>query len=233
MAISSIHDWLTRKGEFTHGVDLLKLHGAPTPAQLVLFGMAESTFSRAKLVEALRKVNDAAVVPSAHRGKVQKPGPVIVPGDEVEDRVHKRMLNNANKDLPIELLPKELRPVRELLKQQWREFTYARGRMENIPDGMHLREAAEHVLDLRQKMRHGWWRIEHWHKTGSIVQTNAQKEITNPVDLLRRERKLSTWLSQRKPGAKNQRRSTPEEFEAKKMELDQVRKLIKQNAVPA
>jgi hypothetical protein len=230
MAISAIHDWLTLRGPYQRGIELLKLHGNPSAAQRLLFDLPESTFTRSKLEAALRSVNEANPAPQPRLRAKPAVAPVITADDDVDTRVHKRLVAPQFKDLPVDLLPKELRPLREQLKKDWREYTYTRGTMRNIPDGMHLRQVAEHVLALKQKMRAGWWVIEHWRKTASVVKLDAEQRVANPVDLRRIERKLSTWISQRENG---HRKDTKGVMESKRDELQRVRELLKKNAVPA
>jgi hypothetical protein len=225
MPISVIHNWLVTRGPFDVGVALLKKYGDPTDAELLLFGMRESPFSREKLVAALRTVNDAAHAPTiVKRRSSPRDGQLITSREaDIEENAFNRSLTDPKDQVQEELLPADLRPLRRQLTEQWREYTFLRGTMVNLPAGMELRSTAGKVIHLRAQIRKGWRIIEHWRQTGHVVKVSEEVKPNDPVSLMKRKNALEVWLSQRRTGA---RKGTAEAIAAKQKELSEVKALL-------
>jgi|GEM_PF-3888352 hypothetical protein len=226
MAIASIQDWLRLKGPMSMGVELLKLHGKPTAADLFLFDQPESSFSRGRLERALRDLNDQAIHTIAAAPAPATPGPAEPLEHELAALKHS-LRQEPPRDIPEEALPLELQPLRRQLKYMHQEMLMLRGMMVKVPDGSELRDIADKVVALHDEIRSGWRRIEYYRATGKLLADSPP--ATNTVELMRELRAISVWLSQRKSGA---RKSTTEQIEAKQARKRVVEQLLK-DAVPA
>lgn len=232
MAHSIIHDWLASRGAFAQGVELIKTYGKPSRADLVLYRMSESPFSREKLVRALKALNDAAIeeVLSASPAPPVTGTSITTPdaGDSIEVKAYRRSLRKPGSDIPEELLPVELRPLRRNIASWFREMMYTKGTIVNLPDGMDLKQAAGHLVGLRRKILNGWRVIEHFRATGALLNQEVPGRVLNPVQLIKRQKAIGVWLSQRKHG---HRTATAEAIAAKEKELAEVNELLKQHAL--
>lgn len=201
MAITTVSDWLRTRGNFALGVDLLKLHGTPSPAQLLLFAQGEDGFSRQVLETALRAVNEqsAAALPerkAVHPTHAQ--APAVSP---TEVRAFVRALDpDAGTDIKEHLLPAALRPLRTLLRDKHRSLVFLRGQLTRTPDGIELARIAGEIVRLRRELNAGWMEIEHWRATGRAF---PRAEETGTLDRDALKRRLNTVrvrLSEAKSG---------------------------------
>lgn len=235
MAISHIQSWLASRGPFAIGVDLLKKHGEPTEAELLLFGMKESPFSREKLEAALRAVNDAAAAPHIVKRRTSpRDGQLITSREaDIHENAFNRSLADPKDQVHEEQLPADLRPLRRQLTELWREYAFLRGTLVNLPAGMDLRSTAGKVIHLRAQMRKGWRIIEHWRQTGHVVNVSEEVKPNDPVSLMKRRKAIEVWLSQRNPNAPKPRFSSPEAIAAKRKELEEIKQLLREYTVPS
>jgi hypothetical protein len=230
VAISAIHDWLAARGTYSLGVQLLNLHGDPSPAQRFIFSLPESPVTRQRLVEALTTLNQAATVArTKHDAKAIADVAEVTPADH---RAFQRTLSaDPPTDLPPEALPLELRQLRRDLTKAHKELTFLRGLMVKTPDGSELRAIADKVIGLDDFNIRGWRQIEYWRETGNLYHEPDQPpkptaEELDKANAMKRRQAIRTWLSQRKSTAKNPRPFTPEQMAAKTAELEQLDRLL-------
>lgn len=232
MAISSIHDWLATRGPFKRGVELLKLHGDPDD-DYFLFSLPESPFSREKLVAALEEINlNAAPGQGVKRRPSPGDGRLITSREEdIETNAHLMSLVDPKELIAEGQLPQQLHPLRRELTSKWREKTFLRGTLVNMPDGMELKQTAATVARLGREIKAGWRIIEHWRQTGNIVKVDERVVPNDPVTLMKRKSRLEVWLSQHRPSQRKPiptRNATPEAIAAKEKELEEVKRLIRE-----
>lgn len=221
MAIAAIHDWLRVRGTYALGLELLRMHGRPSAAELFLLQQGESPFSRQRMERRLRTVNDAAIEAVSQVVTVSA-SPEVVPPHE-EEALRLSLADKPPQDMPEEALPPQLQPLRRDLKQWHQEMLILRGMMMKTPDGQELRGIAEQVVELHERIRNGWRVIEYYRATGQVMGATPERKV-DVVDLTRELRALGVWLSQRKTGA---RKSSPEQIDQRKARKVVVEQLLK------
>lgn len=219
MAIAAIHHWLSVNGAFEAGVELLKLHGKPSSAELFLFGLGDSPAARFKLTQALRKLNDGAVeAVLAHHATAQ---PTEQPSPSEERLLQLSAGRDVPSDLPEDVLPVSLRPLRRELKELHQEMTMKRGIMVKTPDGHELRDIASEVVSLQRRIKHGWHIIQFWRDTRKVLKRDEPSFDLG--QMLTERQRLRVWLSQRRSGA---RKSPAETIRLKEEQLVALEKRI-------
>ncbi len=198
MAITAVHDWLTVKGPFAKGLELLKAHRDLTSTEAFLFAQGDKPFPRQKLVDALTSLNKAAT-----ERVLARPTPLgqAMKEDVATARSFERAIKSeAGKDLPESSLPAALQPLRGQLRDMHRHLVHLRATLLGCPDGIELRNIAERIVDLRFRINSGWRVIEEWRATGVVA---MPKEAPPPVgqnDLVRELNSLNVQLSKAKYG---------------------------------
>jgi hypothetical protein len=220
MAIANISTWLRNKGAFQDGVELLKLHGNPSPTDLFIFGLPESPMNRGKLEDALRRIDTKFVQSTIAAAPVSKTRPRDA--HDVDERALQRSLQPPPDTLPELSLPMELRPLRRRLDRLWREKTLLRGSLLSLPNGPQLKATASKVKALGKEIRAGWVVIERWRTHGIIIDMDKAPAL-DLVALHKKRDSLRVQLSNYKHG---KRKYTPDEVAAKQAALDDVIKLI-------
>lgn len=222
MALADINTWLRNKGPFATGVELLKLHGSPSAADLFVFSLPESSMSRERLEKALRNL-DAKVTERVKAPPHVKPLQRERDSHDITERAYHRSIREPAKELPEQALPEELRPLRRSLDRLWREKLLLKGSLSSLPNGMELRTAAEHITALGRSLRAGWEVIERWRTHGVILRTDQPAPV--PVHkLIGRRDSLRVQISRMKNGKQN---STPEALARKEAELADIINLLK------
>lgn len=198
MAITAVHDWLTGRGPFVKGLELLKAHRDLTPSEAFLFVQRESPFARQKLVDALTRLNTAAT-----ERVLSRPTPVgqAIKEDVTTAKAFERAIKNeAGTDVPETSLPLPLQPLRRQLRDMHRHMVFLRGTLLGTPDGMDLRHVAERIADLRRRINKGWRSIEEWRETGVVALPEEGTRPTGHNDLVRELNSLNVQLSKAKHG---------------------------------
>lgn len=220
MAISTITSWLNSKGSFALGVDLLTLHGHPTPAQLFFFSCGEDGHSRNVLTAALRAVNERSttVIPAGPKAVVA-PSPA---NKSTERAVRTAFKSDPGTDIPEHQLPEELRPLRRELRDLHRNMVFLRGRLTSVPDGPELGKVAGQIVHLREKINAGWIAIEYWRATGKpLAGGTAPQTVDRPL-LMKERNTLRVRLSEIKHGKRKAPQDRIEAMKARKAQLDRI-----------
>lgn len=227
MAFADIQAWLRDKGAFARGVELLKLHGNPSPTDLFVFGLPESPMSRERLVDALKAI-DKKVTERVLRAAIPNIKPRERDSEDLAERVLHRSLRKPPENLPEQALPQELRPLRRDLDRKWREKILLKGSLPNLANGIDLRHTAEKIVLLGKEIRAGWEVIERWRTHGVILRTDKPEPV--PVHkLVGRRDSLRVQISRMKNG---KQKSTPDSLARKEAELADIMNLMK-NGTPA
>lgn len=222
MAIAAIHQWLSITGSFEAGLELLKLHGKPSSAELFLFSLGDTPAARLKLTQALRKLNEGAVeAVLAHQASAALTHTTEAPSPNEERLLHLSAGRDVPSDLPEDVLPASLRPLRRELKELHQEMTLKRGIMLKTGDGHELRDIASEIVSLQRRIKHGWHIIQFYRDTGKVLK--REEPSMDLAQLLTDRQRLRVWLSQRRSGA---RKSTPEAIRLKEEQLAAIEKRI-------
>lgn len=229
MAIAAILDWLNAKGTFSLGLELLRLHGSPSPTDLYLYQQGESLYTRGKLIRTLQEIS-ARGVPreqAAENEHVPRASVAVDPVSDHEQRAFQTTLRSEPpRDIPAEALPVELQSIRRDLTTWHKEMTFLRGTMLRERDAQELRRIADAVVSLHEQIKRGWNRIEYFRSTGRVL-VLAEKPAANEAELLRELRSLNVWISQRRHGV---RPCSPEELDQKEQRKAIVTKLLRDAA---
>ena len=222
MAISAISDWLRTKGPYAIGVELLKKHGSPSPPLLFLLGTGETGTSRARLTSSLAELN------SASDARVPQPAPKAAPSAvrSPRDIAFYRCNTEDGGRIGDDRLPKELHRTRDELKALHRHESYLRGQLAITPDGEELTILANKVVDVYQRKKKGWLRIEHWRASGEILPERVEK-LEDPMSLLLERNSLRVQLSKVKHGRTH---PNPERDAARQQRLQDVETKLKEHA---
>lgn len=219
MAIASIHTWLQHRGRFVDGVELLKLHGRPSAADLFIYGLGETSVSRQRLTDALRAIHNATVDATAvHTHSI--PATLVVTAEERAER--RTTVEDKAQGVTEEQLPPALRDVRRQISADFRTLSFLRGKASGMPDGMELRQVALEIADLHDKVRAGWLCIETWRDTGSVISFEPTKEKDR--EALHKER--ASIRSQLSPARIAARGTPAEKVEAWRKRLKELDTLL-------
>lgn len=166
MAISAISDWLRSSGPFNAGVELLKLYGSPSKATLFQLSLGDQPFPRKVLITCLEKLN----ADSDQRVPATQPGmraPSAVRDPHAMTLYRMNSVEGGRADLRD--LPAALKPDYDEVRALYRQESYYRGRMVEIPDGDQLLDVADKVVETYERRKKLWFKIETWRATGDIL----------------------------------------------------------------
>lgn len=226
MSISSIKAWLQVRGAFATGVELLKVHGRPSSADLFIYGLGETSVSRARLVDQLSALVDPAVERTAAATEALSGQPGLVLPTE---RANLRAVKDDNRqDIRDEDLPPQLRPIRQQIRADFRLLSMLRGEALRIPDGFELRKVALHITELHDKLRAGWLVIETWRDTGTVIPFESAAEKDRAA-LFQERASLRSQLSPNRIKARN---TPPEKVEAWRRRLAEIDQLLDEPVRP-
>lgn len=231
MAIAAIHDWLATNGPMARGVELLKLHGNPTPADLFIYSLADTSVTRGDLRAELEAINARSNKQVAARDKstvVSKRLPDEVRALEAAES-RARHTEPPN-DLPAESLPEELRPLRRELTDIHATILYLKGRTSSIADGMDLRRHAEEIVALYKRARKGWQAIELYRATGHIMRPESPEVLRDRFERVKRIRNLRVYLTPKRIAERN---TTEAEVAQMRKELAQLEEAEQHEAAVA
>lgn len=219
MSIAAIHLWLQSRGDFAAGVELLKLHGRPSAADLFIYGLGETSVSRQRLTTALRSIYEEGLDTTQARTASMATAHAVAPSERAERRT---LQEDRAQGIQEEQLPAELRPLRRQISADFRLLSMLRGEAFRTPDGFELRQLALRIAELHDRIRGGWMVIETWRDTGTIVAFEPTKEV-DQVALLKERASLRSQLSPARIAA----RSTPaEKVEAWRKRLAEINSLL-------
>lgn len=200
MPISSIHDWLHRRGDFAAGVHLLKLHGKPTSAQLFLFEQGDTVYSRRVLTEQLHVANQRA----DRHAVVSIDQAARKPTAALQQRAVQRSLREKPfEDIREQDLPVGLRKLRRDLMEMHRKMAWMRSRLPLLPDGPVLGDHARAIIALRKQMNAGWARIEAWRATGIELKPEPVTETVDRGALVLEQNRLRVARTRAKKKSDN------------------------------
>jgi hypothetical protein len=219
MAIASIHTWLQSRGPFAAGVELLKLHGRPSAADLFIYSLGETSVSRERLTLALRAIHEVVVDAAGAQTASIRAVSVVSPEERAERRttVEDKAQGVGEQDLPL-----ELRPIRRQISADFRLLSFLRGKASGMPDGMELQQLALEIAELHDKIRAGWLCIETFRDTGAIITFEPDKE-KNREDLYKERASLRSQLSPARIAARG---TTAEKVDAWRKRLKELDTLL-------
>jgi hypothetical protein len=219
VAIASITTWLRARGPFSEGVELLKLHGRPSPADLFIYGLGETSVSRERLTHALSHIHEVTVEATGAHTHSIKATVVVSPEERAERRT---TVDDKAQGVHEDQLPPELRDIRRQISADFRTLSFLRGKASNMPDGMELRQVAMEIADLHDKVRAGWLCIETWRDTGTVITFRPTQEKDR--EELHKER--ASIRSQLSPTRIAARGTPPEKVEAWRKRLNELDTLL-------
>lgn len=195
MAITAISDWLRARGAYAEGVDLLKRYGHPSGALLFLLGTGETSESRKRLTEQLASLDRAAARSVSQPAARPAPAAVRTPREVAFYRANTSDGGRGDEAR----LPQELQRTRDELMALHRHESYLRGQLVILPDGEQLTIVANKVVEVYNRKKAGWMRIEHWRATGEILPEKVEPPKDGAALVLERN-SLRVQLSKVKHG---------------------------------
>lgn len=224
MAITVISDWLRSRGAFSLGVDLLKQYGHPSGALLFLLNTGETSESRKQLTEQLSLLDrgSSRSVPQP----TARPSPAAVRTPR-ELAFYRANTSDGGRGDPAGL-PKELQSLRTELLSLHRHESFFRGQLTVLPSGEQLTIVANKVVEIYNRKKAGWLRIEHWRATGEILAERIEPPKDGAALILERN-SLRVQLSKVKHG---RTRSDPERDAQRQRRLKEIETKLNEHAPP-
>jgi len=164
VAISAVHDWLRTNGDFAAGVALLNRYAKPPRSVAFLLSLGDKPHVRKALCECLERINAVSDT------RIPEPPPKAAPSAIHEpQRLAMFRANSQDGGRGDDTkLPPDLQRTREELKALHRHESYLRGQLVLLPDGEELAICANKVVEVYNRKKKGWFRIETWRATGDV-----------------------------------------------------------------
>ena len=218
MTAADLNLWMAGHGDYAQGLELVRAYHAADDALMFILQLGDTTYSRRKMVEALRLVRDGLTDTTSDTYAQVK---VVVPVTkaDIQAERHAQGRDLSTDGYQDETLPLDLREKRQQAKALLREMDYYRHRLEEMPNDNDRLTAALIIVENDAKAVAIYQRLDAWRDTGRDPGETTPPPPKKVSELAKELRNIDSYLARHRSGARPRSSAQVKAWEDRRTEL--------------